>query len=263
MSRLLARRYWAGHLLMVFALAAAALLGLWQLHVWQAHRAASAIDLTHDRPVPLVRVMGGDSPFPGDAVGKPVTLRGRWLPAGTVYVSGRQHHGQRGYWAVTPVQVGRSAMPVVRGWTSRPGAPRPHGTVQVTGWLEPSEGQGEADVDPRDPVITSMRIASLVEHVPADLYSGFVIGHHVSTGTATAGLATVHPPPSEKVSIWTGLRNFLYAVQWWIFGGLAVFIWWRWCRDQLEAEDRQATAPEGAVPEAAEPGPASTPHRRS
>ncbi|HET8559709.1 MAG TPA: SURF1 family protein [Marmoricola sp.] len=240
MSRLLERRYWGGHLLMVLALAASVLLGLWQLDVWQAHRTASAIDLTHDRPVPLSRVMGGDSPFPGDAVGKPVTFSGRWLPAGTVYVSGRLHDGRRGFWAVTPVVVGRSAMPVVRGWTPRAQAPDAHGQVRVTGWLEPSESQGEADVNPHDRVISSMRIASLVEHVDADLYSGFVIAR--DAGQGTTGLAAVPPPPSEKVSVWTGLRNFLYGLQWWVFGGLAVFMWWRWCQDQLQAVDEPGEA---------------------
>ena len=33
-----------------------------------------------------------------------------------------------------------------------------------------------------------------------------------------------------------GVRNLLYAVEWWVFGAFAAFIWWRWRRD--------ATAPE-------------------
>lgn len=242
---MLARRYWGAHLLMVLALAVAVLLGLWQLGVWQAERTASAVDLTRDRPVPLAQVMGGDSAFPGGAVGKPVRFRGSWLPAGTVYVSGRYDDRQRGYWAVTPVMVGRSAMPVVRGWTPEPAAPRPHGRVAVTGWLEPSESQGETDQNPHDPVITSMRIASLVEHVRADLYSGFVIAR--AGADVTGGLAPVHPPRAEQVSLWTGLRNFLYGIQWWFFGGFAVYIWWRWCQDQLAVPEEGSAA--GAVPD--------------
>lgn len=247
---------------MVLALAAAVLLGLWQLDVWQAHRTAATIDLTHDRPVPLARVMGGDSAFPGDAVGKPVTFAGRWLASGTVYVSGRRHDGRRGYWVVTPVLVGRSAMPVVRGWAPRDRVAAPHGSVDVTGWLEPSEDQGTTDVNPHDPVITSMRIASLVEHVDADLYSGFVIAR--DAGSGTAGLVAVRPPASEKVSAWTGLRNLLYGIQWWVFGGLAVYIWWRWCKDQLEARDGEDAGDPGDEPtgdgeDGADAGDASVP----
>ena len=43
---LLAPRYWGAHLLMVLAVAAAVLLGIWQLHAWEAGRAAEARDLS-------------------------------------------------------------------------------------------------------------------------------------------------------------------------------------------------------------------------
>ena len=26
----------------------------------------------------------------------------------------------------------------------------------------------------------------------------------------------------------TGIRNLLYAIEWWFFGLFAAFIWWRW-----------------------------------
>ena len=38
----------------------------------------------------------------------------------------------------------------------------------------------------------------------------------------------------------THLRNLLYALQWWIFGAFAVYIWFRWCRDQVEARTEPA-----------------------
>jgi hypothetical protein len=33
--------------------------------------------------------------------------------------------------------------------------------------------------------------------------------------------------------LFTAARNLFYAIEWWIFGGFAVFIWVRWCRDSL------------------------------
>lgn len=233
MPILLSARAWGAHLLMLLVLAAAILLGLWQLHVWSASRAAAASDLTRVAPVPLDSVMGGDSPFPGGSLGRPVSFSGRWLPSGTVYVSGRLLHGNRGYWVVTPVLIGRSAMPVVRGWSRVPDASTPDGTVSVTGWLQAGEGNGEADVNPRDKVITSMRIASMTQHVDADLYSAYVVSHRASSGTAA--LRKVTPSSIPAVSGTTALRNLLYGIQWWVFGGLAIYIWVRWCRDQLES----------------------------
>ena len=49
----LAPRLWAGHLLALVLVAAAAVLGFWQLDAWQERRAAEARDLTRADPVPL------------------------------------------------------------------------------------------------------------------------------------------------------------------------------------------------------------------
>lgn len=247
MSALLSSRAWAAHLLMLLAVAAAVALGIWQLDVWKASRDAASQTLVHAAPVPLSSVMGGDSPFPGDSLGRPVTFTGSWLPSGTVYVSGREQAGRRGYWVVTPVVIGRSAMPVVRGWAPQPQAPAPHGQVSVTGWLQPSDGSGEADVNPHDDVIGSLRIASMTEHVDTDLYSGYVVRRTLHpSGDATQGLATVRPPATPSASGTTALRNFLYALQWWFFAGFAIYVWFRWCQDAVRATP-EAEEPTGTV----------------
>jgi surfeit locus 1 family protein len=235
---LLSPRYWGAHLLMVLALAAAIALGIWQLHAWQAGRDAAATDLTTAAPKPLSSVMGGDEAFPGKALGQPVRFSGKWMPQSTLYVQDRDLGGKRGYWVVTPVLVGRSAMPVVRGWASRPEAPAATGPAQVTGWLQPSEGSGATDSNPNDDVIPEMRVASIVQHVDADLYSAFVVQKELST--SDVGLRQVTPESIPEVSSTDHLRNLLYAFQWWIFGGFAVYVWQRWCRDQLEVADEEA-----------------------
>ena len=77
--------------------------------------------------------MGGDDPFPGADLGRPVTVHGTWLGDDTVFVQDRHLDGRTGYWVVTPVQVGTgtggSAMPVVRGWSTRPRAAPVSGAV--------------------------------------------------------------------------------------------------------------------------------------
>lgn len=239
MPTLLAPRYWGAHLLMAAAVAAATGLGLWQLNVWDAARTAEARDLSNAEALPLAEVMTGDSPFPGRYLGQPVSFTGEWLGAGTLFVADRDLAGERGYWVVTPVRVGRSAMPVVRGWSARAQAATPSGPVAVEGWLQASEGSGASDRDPHDDVIPEMRIASIVEHVDADLYSGYVVDRQ-----PTGDLAAVTPESVPKVSNSTSLRNLLYAFQWWVFGGFAVYIWVRWCRDVIEASRAETAEPE-------------------
>jgi surfeit locus 1 family protein len=226
---LLAPRYWGAHLLMLAAVAAAVALGLWQLNVWEAARANEARDLSNAKPLSLDQVMSGDSTFPGQYLGQPVSFSGEWLGDGTLYVADRDLEGERGYWVMTPVLVGDSAMPVVRGWSREPQAPVPSGPVDVEGWLQASEGTGAADDDVDDDVIPEMRVASIVEHVDADLYSGYVVDRE-----PTEGLSAVTPESVPEVSSSTSLRNLLYAFQWWIFGVFAIYIWTRWCRDTWE-----------------------------
>jgi len=224
---------------MLVAVAIAAALGLWQLDAWHARRADAARDLTNKPAVALATVMTGDSPFPGRSLGRPVRFTGHWLGE-NVYVADRSLHGKRGYWVVTPVLVDgtRSAMPVVRGWARTTDQPAPSGAVSVVGWLQATEGSGPIDEDPHDDVIPMMRIASLVEHVDADLYSGYVVARTVSPDSAApsggdGSLLPVTPASVPDVSLFTAARNLFYAIEWWIFGGFAIFIWVRWCRDSL------------------------------
>jgi cytochrome oxidase assembly protein ShyY1 len=241
------------------AVTAAVLLGLWQLHVWQDHRDASTASLVHAPPRPLDDVLGSDQAFPPGDVGRPVRFSGRWLPADTVYVAGRQLHGRTGVWAVTPVAVcagnagcsGASAVLVVRGWTADPGhAPAPPtGPVTVTGWLQPGEGAGGVDRHPDDDVLPQLRVADLLQRVDRDLYGGYVIART----PVTPGLEAVTPASLPAPDSFTGLRNLLYALEWWLFGGFAVFLWGRWCRDELAAA-RERGGPDDVPPPPGRPG---------
>jgi cytochrome oxidase assembly protein ShyY1 len=228
------------HLLAIAAVTAAVLLGLWQYGVWHTARASEAEQLAHAAPVRLSTVMSADSPYPADAVGRPVRFRGAWLPDETLFVRGRVLHGQPGFWVVTPVAVCRDtcstrnpAMLVVRGWTPAPErAPAaPAGRVEVTGWLQPAEAaEGGLDQNPHDRVLAQLQVVAAMPHVRQDLYRGYVI----QKGAATDGLQPVTPASLPQPSGLTSLRNLAYACQWWIFGGFAVFLWWRFCADEVK-----------------------------
>lgn len=235
MKTLLRPRYWPGHLAMVVCVAIAVGLGAWQYDAWKTRRADAARDISGEKPVALQDVIGGDDPFPGRDLGRPVTFEGSWTGA-NVYVSDRRFEGRTGYWVVTALEVSGSgsAMPVVRGWSPTTDVPDPAGTAAVTGWLQATEGSGPFDEDPTDDVIPTMRIASLVEKVEDDLYSAYVVAREIP---GQVGLDPVSPDAVPPVSSFTALRNLLYAVEWWIFGAFAFFVWWRWCRDELNPPD--------------------------
>ena len=183
MTRLLHPRYWGYHLVVVVALVAAGLLGLWQYHGWQERRTAEARDLTQVAPIPLADAIGPDDPFPGQYVGQPVEVVGTWVPGSTVYVSGREHDGREGYWVVDAVRVGSSLLPVVRGWSPSPGGvPEPAGDVTLVGRLQPSESAAATDDDPTDDVLPQLRVADLAQRFDEDLYGAYVVASEPRDG---------------------------------------------------------------------------------
>ncbi len=65
----------------------------------------------------------------------------------------------------------------------------------------------------------------------------------------TDGLEPADLDQLPEVGRFTALRNLLYAVEWWFFGAFALFIWWRWLRDEAgadAAEDTLTQAPVGS-----------------
>ena len=246
----LAPRLWLGHLLALVFVAAAALLGVWQLDAWQTRRADEARDLTRADPVALSSVMGPDDPFPGRSVGQPVTLEGDWLATGTVFVSGREQDGRDGYWMVTPLAIGgpdaagAARRPRLGG---RPGAARRRRRRAAPTW---SAGCSR----PRGPApSTTTRTTTYSRSC------GSPTSCSTSTRTCTAGTPSRStaspgcPPPSWSSSRTPAgsprSRNLFYAVEWWFFGAFAVLIWWRWLGEQLALPSEEPQAEDEDQPD--------------
>jgi surfeit locus 1 family protein len=248
-------RLLGAHLLALVCVASAGLLGYWQYDAWGERRAAERVDKTQLDPVPLAEVMGPDDPFPAEDVGQPVRVRGTWLPESTVFVSGREHDGTDGYWVVTPLTSGDAdapALPIVRGWVADVGAvpAPPSGSAEVVGWLQPSEGSQEYDEDPSDDVLTQVRTADLIQHVDQDVYGAYAVADPDAAAT-NAGLEGLEPADLEQlpeVGRFTAVRNLLYAFEWWVFGGFAAFIWWRYVRDVTAEQERESASDQEPVP---------------
>ena len=241
---LLERRFWGAHLLTILAVAASIALATWQFGVWQASRRAQEHDLSGLPPIALAKVFAQGQAFPGNDIGRPVTLSGRWLPADTFFVKGRLPRGGvsvDGYLAVTPVLIDGSAIPVVRGWTKSGVAPPVAAEpVSITGWLEPSDESDPVQIKPG--LFGSLSLAAVAQTISTPLYSGFVVAKSATSGLD--GVRALGPTQTSSTGAdWgTGLRNFLYGVQWWLFAGLAVYLWWRWCRDQRQPPTSEPVA---------------------
>ena len=207
-------------------------LGLWQLGVYDDQQRSDARERADRTPVPLTESLGPDDPFPADLVGMPVTVSGTYAPRDQLYVEGLPGSGHR-YAVVTPLVVQESAILVVRGSTDDLGASPPAGPVTVEGLLEPPMPAGSR-LD-RHRVTDALNIARLVEGVNRDLYSGYV----VLEGSVPAERLPAVAPPLPDPSRWAGIRNLVYAVQWWVFAGFVVFMWWRIVHEADDYDDER------------------------
>jgi len=229
----LAPRLLALHALAVVAIVGCVLMGLWQLGVYGSKHEDAAQVARAAAPVDILAVWGPDAPFTADLTERQVWVRGEFTDDQFLVRRG----GQR-YWVVAPVRVAstKSMLLVVRGWTDdRFASPdRPRGTVTFRAILQPSEdGSGANAVDPTAGIYDSVSIPQLANVLHGDLFSGFALTE--ATGI-NAGLRPVEPP-DPSVSWTVGLRNLAYALQWWVFGLFAGFMWWRMATDALAVEE--------------------------
>jgi cytochrome oxidase assembly protein ShyY1 len=150
-----------------------------------------------------------------------VEVSGSYVADEQFYVTGFDGATQP-YTVVTPLLTATgAAVLVVRGSTAVPPAEVPSGQVAVEGLLQPSMDEGSA-ID-ADRVAEGIRISSLIGDFDEDLYSGFI----VATSSQPDDTLTPVKPSLPDPSRWVGIRNLIYALQWWLFAGFVAFMWWR------------------------------------
>lgn len=219
--------------LLLLALVAASLCawaGNWQ---WQrAHDKAPTAKAITDRPArPLDEVLAPQTNLTGQALSSPVTAKGRFQ-ADQVILVRHPSGGRDGFWVVAPLRVegtaGRARLPVVLGWRAEQdtGVRVPAGPVTVTGVLQQPEEPGAA---PSGPVYDALSTAQLVNRWNPPVYTAYLLAQKPASGLAAV------PVPAPKRS-GLALQNFSYALQWFLFAGFAVFLWWRMVRDAHEDE---------------------------
>lgn len=211
------------HAFAVVAVAAMVVLGMWQLGAYGERQQNSVRERAEPPAVPIDDVLGPDAAFTAEADGRKVTVTGGY---------GRRQFlvdgdDARRPWLVTPLRTGSgSSVLVVRGYAEEAGAP-PAGEVTVTGALLPTQ-PSQADPEPGDGIEPSLAIARLVAEVETDLYSGYVVLEEQQPAPST--LQPV-PAPTAEPSFTAGMRNLMYALQWWAFAAFGVYMWWRIGRD--------------------------------
>ncbi|MEW9531671.1 SURF1 family protein [Microbispora sp. NPDC049125] len=248
MYRFLLTPRWVGFHLLVLALIPSFLfLGRWQWGRFEQRSAASvAINANlAAAPVPIGRLDAVGAAVPEADRYRLVTATGRYDQGGEVVVRRRTQNGQVGFYVVTPLVTPAGAVLVNRGWVP-PGAtpdahppvpPPPAGDVTVTGRLRPAETEDNSGIRnrsglPRGQVLI-INTADIGKGMAHPLFGGFV----ELTAQRPQASPAPDPLPPPDVGGGGGL-NLAYAIQWWLFIGIAVGGWALLIR--REARDLQA-----------------------
>ncbi len=232
------------------------------LSQWQFSRSTQSSEppaVATEELKPLLSVFAPGQQMPASVADRLVSLNGHFDASKQVLVKNRLQDGVSGYWVVTAFVVdgapvlkagaseSTTVIPVARGWLADPGQldSPPVGQLKLTGRLLPPEAP-VLDKELAAGQVAALSTAELINLWQVNSYSGFIVsfteigpqgdlGAHAVAGDLKG--ISVGPQPVEQPVNWL---NIFYAVEWVVFAGFSIFMWWR-----LVADDyRRATEPE-------------------
>ena len=246
---------WLGRLAIALALAAVfALLGQWQL--------SRAVPVATPTPSPIVSP-GSTPGVPSNHL-SPFTVRPDL--ANLAIISGRfQPLGDAGFWLISnskvlastkSADVGRE-LTVAWGWAPTfERAVAAHvqfqsgrfgrGGVKVSGVLADSEAPLEGH--PEKPFLfDSLSVAQLINVYqpvqPRDSFEQFLVAQPLQTAEIAPGLDPIALGAAPKVPLENvNWLSAFYAIEWSVFAGFAVFMWWRLVEDERLRRRAEAEA---------------------
>lgn len=241
------RRSWRSWVLTLSAVLGVALtfrLGLWQLSraeeklTLQAH-----IEVQAQEP-PLTAEMALSHPEAWSQVHRPVVLQGQWLAGQTVYLDNRNHHGQTGFWVMTPLRWAPGQVVwVQRGWVQRdlrdagkaPPVSTPSANVTVTGriaaplshMVELAAPPATTDTFQTPRIQTNLDLAQM-----QTLVNDNVSAVLIQTGADSDGLRRDWPVVALSAD-----KNKGYAFQWFALSALiaGLYLWFQWIQPHRHA----------------------------
>jgi cytochrome oxidase assembly protein ShyY1 len=216
-----------------------AALGQWQ--IGRAVATATVVKYPTETVIPLSTVATPEKEVTDRAAGQMVSIVGRRVPGDTYVVSDRVNFGTTGYWVIGHVVAHNGAsLAVALGWAPtkeradgaaaalRGGAP----SETLVGRYQPTEPPDQEDFEHN--VRSVVSIPALINEwktTPTVSYGGYLV-----LDKPQAGLAKIQSPrPVDDVTLdWL---NVFYAIEWTVFAGFAIYLWYRLVKDAWEREE--------------------------
>lgn len=243
------RPRWIGALVLSLAIASSfALLGQWQLS-----RSLEGGEITEQQSETIVEldsVATAQEPLASVTTGQSVKFTAELVSGDYVVLAERRDTAGMGFWVVGHgIEPSGASIAIALGWApSKDAAASAIADLessqppsQFSGRLLPTESPQQSDFEGGERSALSVaELVNLWHEVPAGTYGGYVVSFDAPSSLE----AIDSPPPSTEVSL--NLLNVFYAVEWVVFAGFAIFLWFRLVRDVWE-EEREASQPDTAV----------------
>jgi surfeit locus 1 family protein len=247
------RPRWIFALLLALGIAAGfAALGQWQ--IGRAVQTGTVVIIPDEKVTPLSDVATPQKEVTDRAAGQIVSVSGRRVPGDTYVVSDRVNFGVTGYWVIGHVvATNKASVAVALGWTKSKSAADSAAArlsagasaVSIDGRYQPTEPPDQDDFEHN--VVSVVSIPWLINEwktVTPTAYGGYIVDN-----VAPAGLSKIQSVrPVNDVSL--NWLNVFYAIEWALFAGFAIYLWYRLVRDawEREEEDRADAANSALTP---------------
>lgn len=235
------RPRWIAALVLALAIASGfAALGQWQLA--RSVAAPAVVDSRTETPTALTKVAVPDAPVTDPELGRMVTADATLVPGDFVVLSDRINGGKAGFWLVAHSTTSGGDLAVALGWAPTHAAAvaaEEDAAIRtpLVGRYLPSESPDQPGVEKGQQSAASVpalvnQWASLGDSV----YGGYVVA-----ATPSAGLTKIDSPaPTQELGL--NWLNLFYALEWALFAGFAIYLWYRLVKDEVEKESAPADA---------------------
>jgi cytochrome oxidase assembly protein ShyY1 len=230
---------WIAALVLSLAIAAGfAALGQWQLG--RSVDNAQTVEIDTETAVPLDEIAEPGSGMTETQLGRIVTVTGELVAGDTVVLSSRgDGRGDTGSWVVGHlVTADGVSLAVALGWSAED-APTTTDLdrAEWTGRYQLSEEPQSSDFE--SGAHTALSVADLVNlwADPGPVYAGYL----VVAGPVAQLEPIVADAPEREVAL--NLLNVFYAIEWVLFAGFAIYLWYRLVRDAVERQEEEQAAP--------------------
>jgi surfeit locus 1 family protein len=248
------RPRWIAALLLALAIAATfAALSQWQL----ARSVQNGTPLVRQTETvsELAAITKPQAPVTDKLDGQLVETTGHWTADDFMLVADRLNNGKQGWWvighfAADTASGSTAGLAVAVGWaptekqaksartelTRSTSASAKAENLTISGRY--NVGDAPSDSDYKHNRLTTVSAAALLNEWSTSDSAG-VYGGYLTSAKPSAGLTTIYSPaPISTVQV--DLLNVFYAVEWVVFAGFAIFLWYRLVRDAWEREREEA-----------------------